>query len=843
MRKTLTCAAVCLLLAGLCAPCTGAAQSEILQGHAYAQRAQGYMAYLNFREAIDYYEQAIDIFLDHLDSQHPLIAANYAAMGQAYLAAGFDEQARLYCETGLNRIMGRYPSGAIAANCLACLAEVSAQAGEPAIALAYFKKALAIHEDLWGPLHLASTGLYLQLGYFHIRQQQYPEAMGFFSQAAQLGMEENAAGVLGQAYLGMGQALLLQEEVGKGLGQLQRSLEALKEVHGESHPDISRAFLALAEGQAQAGDTTLALSTLDKAEQHFRQTGQQTLLIVGYDSCSCNPIFLKTAALRGAYTEKANPAVAFAHYEEAVSRTLRLIKYTAKSAAHRQAVLQKHKATFVDGIRLAHQLFKQTKDQGYFSKAFEMANAYQGLTLQIARKEAVAFQALLPDTDWPQRRQQIRQGLSLAEQRLYEARQDSTSSLNELRKNYTGLQNEYALWRNDFRRTYRFVEDEVFAGKNNLLSQVQAELKPNEALLNYVLDLEHRAAYLFAVKPGRQAFLRIPLDDGFSESVKQLYRLAQSALLPRADKKQKFVQKSQQLYLQLLAPLSGLTSTGDRLIIIRDDELHYLPFEVLLPEALPSLPFAEMPFAIRKHEMVYHYAAGLWLLGRQAPETHQNGKLLAFAPVFETDENGTSALADHSRCYTPGLPQSPLPYSAVEVQAIARHLGPAEGSQILLRQNATANQLLEALQQPFQFVHIASHSFANTEQPGFSGIACAPEEGLSDCLLYLTTIENLTLKADLVALSSCESGIGKSVRGEGVMGLNRSFMHAGVPNALFSLWKVNDQHSCQIMQHCYRYISEGMGYARALQQTKIDLITDGSYSTPNTWASFILMGR
>jgi CHAT domain-containing protein len=110
-------------------------------------------------------------------------------------------------------------------------------------------------------------------------------------------------------------------------------------------------------------------------------------------------------------------------------------------------------------------------------------------------------------------------------------------------------------------------------------------------------------------------------------------------------------------------------------------------------------------------------------------------------------------------------------------------------------------------------------------------------------VLFSSEIYNLELNADLVVLSSCESGIGKLVMGEGVMALTRAFLYAGARNIIYSLWEVSDRHTSQLMIDLYKHILSDQGYSRALQAAKLKLIEEEETAFPKKWSGFVLLGR
>ena len=102
---------------------------------------------------------------------------------------------------------------------------------------------------------------------------------------------------------------------------------------------------------------------------------------------------------------------------------------------------------------------------------------------------------------------------------------------------------------------------------------------------------------------------------------------------------------------------------------------------------------------------------------------------------------------------------------------------------------------------------------------------------------------NLKLNADLAVLSACETGLGKDVRGEGLVGLTHSFLYAGTPSVMVSLWNVQDRSTADLMVKFYQQLNRAQDKSAALQQAKLRLIQQSQYAHPYYWAPFILIGE
>ncbi|HAS44261.1 MAG TPA: hypothetical protein DCS93_27530, partial [Microscillaceae bacterium] len=137
-----------------------------------------------------------------------------------------------------------------------------------------------------------------------------------------------------------------------------------------------------------------------------------------------------------------------------------------------------------------------------------------------------------------------------------------------------------------------------------------------------------------------------------------------------------------------------------------------------------------------------------------------------------------------------------------------------------------------------------SHSTANLQEERLAKIHFAPQKHPDSTYLYAESIYYLPLKAQLVVLSSCESGVGKFAPGEGVMSLARGFLHAGAKNVISSLWEADDQYAKKLMVLLYQQILFGRKtYTQALHIAKKQLIAQEPYLHPKYWSSFILIGR
>ena len=146
----------------------------------------------------------------------------------------------------------------------------------------------------------------------------------------------------------------------------------------------------------------------------------------------------------------------------------------------------------------------------------------------------------------------------------------------------------------------------------------------------------------------------------------------------------------------------------------------------------------------------------------------------------------------------------------------------------------------------YRILHFATHGVIPTEAPELSGLVLSQfdAEGRPiDGFLGLRDVTHLDLKAELVVLSGCQTALGRRIHGEGLMGLSRGFMYAGVPKVLASLWQVQDRATADLMDHFYRFhLESGLPPAAALRAAQLQLHRASSRSDPFYWAAFVLTG-
>jgi CHAT domain-containing protein len=147
----------------------------------------------------------------------------------------------------------------------------------------------------------------------------------------------------------------------------------------------------------------------------------------------------------------------------------------------------------------------------------------------------------------------------------------------------------------------------------------------------------------------------------------------------------------------------------------------------------------------------------------------------------------------------------------------------------------------------YRYVHFATHGLLDAERPGLSSLVLSMVDAQGnpqDGFLRGNDIYNLKLPAELVVLSACQTGLGKEIKGEGLVGLTRGFMYAGAARVVVSLWSVNDKATAELMTRFYeKMLKSGARPAAALRAAQVEMWRQKQWQSPYYWAAFTLQGE
>ncbi len=388
-------------------------------------------------------------------------------------------------------------------------------------------------------------------------------------------------------------------------------------------------------------------------------------------------------------------------------------------------------------------------------------------------------------------------------------------------------------------------------------------LDVNTLLLVYSLGEEH--SYLWAVSPRSVTGYSLSGREPIEAVARQLLEALPQASHEAQESGQRAAKSLSDL---VLAPAAERISGFQRLVVVGDGALQLVPFAVLPDPAPREKAAGRDRLLVEGHELVYLPSASVLAeLRRREPKARKPLEELKVAviadPVFRADDprvQGAQGARPPATVPAPlpaelsrsardvGLGQlDRLPFTREEADSILEMAKKEKGTTLsALDFDATRDLLTSGRLRGYHIVHIATHGLLDSRQPELSGIAFSmvdPTGAPRDGFLRLHEIYNLDLGAGLVVLSACDTGAGKEVRGEGLMGITSGFLAAGVPQLMVSLWEVGDRSTAELMKRFYDQLLEG-GHpaAEALRRAQLSMLAEPAWSQPRQWAGFVFLG-
>jgi CHAT domain-containing protein len=505
------------------------------------------------------------------------------------------------------------------------------------------------------------------------------------------------------------------------------------------------------------------------------QAGQSALLILLNDNLS------------RALAELGRPEEALAAARESIQR-VEEVRGELGDPDLRSEYLDNKQAIYQRAVRLALQA--QRPDEAFELAERSRARAFLDLlgnetTLSKGRTRALVDEEV-----------RLRAQLAEAQARVQEAAGSEESDAS--RAPVEAAEREYRAFLDRVRKE-NLEQASLMSVDPVTLPEIQRLLPDDTTLLEYLVGEDD--TILWVVDRQHVKATRIP--GGRQALVAQVrrFRGAIASQAPLANVQA----QAQALYERLVEPARSEVR-GDRLLIVPHGVLHYLPFSAL------------------------RSPAGRWLIEDAGLDTLPSASVLRYLA-----QKGAGA---PDRALVVGNPDVGAGLALRWAEREARMVGQQErGATVLLRADATEAQVKKLLETA-GLVHFATHAEFSESDPLASALLLAPGDG-DDGRLEVRELFGLDLRARLVVLSACETGLGKLSRGDELVGLQRAFIYAGTPTVVTTLWKVDDRASYELVRAFYERV-ERVGPVQALRQAQLE--TMRAFPHPFAWAAFGLTG-
>ena len=777
----------------------------------------------DYDSAIEFSKRAADIRIEVLEPNDISIAVALDHVGVAYGSKGDHEEALRYFQEGLKirssalgeghwRLILSYGNVAITYSEMAAYKE----------ALQYYGKILEMARSQLGETNRLFLDTLYNMGVVYERKQEYEKALEYYRRSFPDDMQKFPFDVA-QIYRNIGDVYLLMRDYDNALASIQMAIVYLVENFDDTSIDVNPQLIGI------RSDTFLLKSLASKADALVK--------LFAHKSHDINDL-----------------RVALDTYLLSVQLVTKM-RSSYKAESSKLFLAETASKIYEQAIETSLKLFALTGKNKYKESAFTFAEEGKAGVLweSLAESQAKKFSGI-PDSLLALENR-LKGDLAAYDAKIQTADRE-TPKMKEYEKAHFDLNLEFQQLLVHFEKSYPRYHTLRYEPRCISLAKVQGALDDKTVILEYFLG--DSLLTIFAISRDDFDVISFPADsvltltiETFVNSIKKLNT-------------REYLRTAHNLYNRLIAPVSDRIARQERLIIIPHGVLFKIAFEALLTQkpSYTGTDFISYHYLLRDFEVSYHYSTALFLRtlkGVDGRRGIRDREFIGFAPVFSDSGKGGNILAskypvltfefedeDVRSAIIQGKRFSALRHSQIEVESIVNLFEKNKRSGVGYFHKAASEENFKNDITECRYLHIATHALINGDRPKLSGIIFSqPSDSSSreDGILYAAETYNLNLTADLVTLSSCESGIGKLVRGEGLMALTRGFLYSGARNLIVSLWKVSDKHTSQLMIELYKNILQGKSYSAALREAKLMMLKNPATAFPKSWSSFILIGQ
>lgn len=761
------------------------------------------------RKAIDFFELALINFYHKYKGDHPHIATVYDNMGNSYARLGLQDEAIakyaysykvFYQSFGADHLKLIYP--------LNNMALAYAAKGDFPKAQTNYEQALKIVRKNLGENHPNTLRIKSNLGEFYNIIGNYPESIKYH-------------------------------------------LDALNVSPSQSNPDLGFNYYSLAKSYGKLQQYPQAEAAFQKAWQalnyqpgNLKACNSLTTLIDG----------LKEAALfyQDWYQQQhklEHLRLARRYAQESLLAINELA--TGFSADSKTNLADRSHTVYALATKINLTLYDQTDSLYYRQQAFDFAERSKSILLLSAMQEQEALKVPGIPTELLLEEHNLRIDLAFQGKKRQEklaaghAETDTlvlaySAKIKNLKDQATSLK---AKLEKDYPRYYATKYELKTIDVRSIQSKI---LSPNQTLLEYLVG--DSSIFIFVIQKQKYGTVEVKKDFPLEQWVRDMTTNGMAKvkkLNPNASPN--YTEAAFRLYEKLIAPvLKANYLLSQELIIIPDGVLGQIPFEALLISKPGTLGnYANYNYLLKQYQISYGYSATL--LAQMIEKKHQKAPtatLLAMAPFASSTTSSLKSSQDTTKVRS-ALSHlrdtlSTLQYSGDEIKTIAQHWA----GQLFYNREANLNQFVTQADQ-YRIIHLATHGKADARAGDYSFLAF--HTGTVDSLydkLYARDLYNMSLNADMVVLSACETGIGQLQRGEGIVSLARAFTFAGTKSIVTTLWAVNDVKTKELMAFFYAELEKlGMRKDAALRNAKLRYLQQfNTEADPFFWAGFIAIG-
>ncbi len=798
----------------------------------------------DYENQLKYYQKALMIQERQPHGSRTSVELSYNNIGACFRFVGDVDKALIYYFKALNIRVKRYGEmSQKVANSYNNIGSAYGKMGEYALQLKYLKKSSAIYSELLPGSHHLLGIAYNNLGecYHHLNKPE--RAITYFKKAEQTFLK----GIGGNnTYLATSYGLLSDSYGSIGNSDMQRlylskGFDIAHGLFGDKHPGISKIHLKMGRYFKSKSHVSEELNCYQKAICSLFE-GYNSMDIYHFpptiEGALSQPVLLqclihKGEALLELYHSRTNRIKAAKAALTALKLADVLLNDMRKNYIEEESKIilaEQARQVYDKAVEISLLLFDHDDDKRWLHEAFRFSEKSKAILLFNSMKDTEAkFTAKIPDHLLISERElRVRRAhlvKSIQDENLNGGKDSGASAFQD---ELFDVNRKYESLVRQFENHYPDYHQLKYSAQVATVRSIQSRLEPDDALIDYFIGETNFLVFLITDKSFKVVRTAVPQDfeirvSEFVSSINQI-------------EKKPFIENGMRLHDDLIKPVKRFIADKKHLIIVPDLGMYYLPFEALLTKSADFRnSYRGLPYLANKFTVSYHYSASLFHHSVSASAQRNRTGMKTFIGISPEYGNRRK----HSGQFIE------LIFSKEEVTAVGTLLSESGfESKAICESEATAARF-KSMCAGFNYILISAHQVLHQKSSGISGIIFSPspeDKSENDRCLTIGEAYNLNLSANLVVLSCCETGIGKLIKGEGMMAMNRAFLFAGAENIVFTLFKVFDSASSQLVQYFFEEIIKGARYAEALRTAKLKIIKQ-EWATPKAWAGYVFMGK
>lgn len=779
--------------------------------------------------ALDYYNKALSIKTKHLSADSPQLAAIYNNIGTVYQNLDELQQARASFQKALDlrvRFIGEHSHDV--AESYNNMGNILLKAGDNIGALRSYKKAYSIYSTLSvaNPMQIGNTYNNIATAYFIACA--FDSSQVFFLKAAN---------VYSEVFGGKHPYLAL---IYNGLGDLCVKID--------KHEQALKYYNLAISANHSGYDSNSPFDVLPTMNGYFDQkTFMNTILS---KSVAFVQKYIKTDSLS---RDRGNLYTALNHLFLCDSIVQNMRK-SATTKLDKMMLGETALKCYEVALEVCTELMNIETDAG--KKRYFMEYAYLFLEKGKANAllESMAGQDALDLANIPDSLKQIERALSADLQYFERSLAENPKNELAIRDSLFNANKKYSELIKHLESTYPNYYELKNVDRTISLSELQSKIGDNTQLRVYM----NGTAFLFVMIIERnECYISSrPIIANLRDTV----RLYRNTIIQTTQRSIRDYQKMAFSLYQYLFPDNPSNEKIKHIVVVPDGRLSQIPFESLLyePHKGGFYEFTSYPYLLRRFAVSYAFSSSLYHRNITNNRAAMPKSWLGFAPVFAKSIQGGVVLNTRlgGKELVEDVPQAlnmqdwaSLPSSEAEVRKIFNMFSnKGYRAKACLFGSANKQNFTSDSVAGYKYIHLATHGFVNSDEPDLSGIQFySTNNDNQGGVLYSSSVYGLKFNSDLIVLSACETGLGKIMKGEGIVGLSRAFIYAGISNLCASLWKVSDASTADLMTDFYGQLMDAevsnVSYAMLMRQAKLNVISRKKFAAPYFWSPFIIIGN